>query len=66
MKTYVRTIISTKEQDIVIRPAECQKSIIIETKELEDNILNWRTYLTKAEAETLILKIQEMIKYLEL
>ena len=66
MKTYVRTIISTEEQDIVIKPSECQKSIIIETKELEDNVLNWRTYLTKAEAETLILKIQEMIKYLEL
>jgi len=42
------------------------KQLQLETKELDDKTLNGRTYLSKAEAETLIIKIQEMIKYLEL
>lgn len=66
MKTFVKTTIETEEQNVSITPTEDQKGIIIETKELDDKTLNGRTYLSKAEAETLILKIQEMIKYLEL
>lgn len=66
MKTFVKTTIATEEQNVSIMPTEDQKGIIIETRELDDKTLNGRTYLSKAEAETLILKIQEMIKYLEL
>lgn len=66
MKTFVKTTIETEEQNVSIMPTEEQKGIIIETKELDDETLNGRIYLNKQEAETLIIKIQEMIKYLEL
>ena len=66
MKTFVITTIATEEQNVSVMPTEDQKGIIIETKELDDKTLNGRMYLNKQEAETLIIKIQEMIKYLEL
>lgn len=66
MKTFVITTIATEEQNVSVMPTEEQKGIIIETIELDDKTLNGRMYLNKQEAETLIVKIQEMIKYLEL
>lgn len=66
MKPFVITKIETEEQSVSVMPTEDQKGIILETKELDDKTLNGRTYLNKQEAETVILKIQEMIKYLEL
>lgn len=56
----------TEEQNVSILSTQEQDGIIIETKETDDKTLSGRTYLNKQEAETLILKIQEMIKYLEL
>lgn len=66
MKPFVITIIATEEQNVTVMPNENQTGIIIETNELDNKTLNGRTYLTKTEAEVLIAKIQEMIKYLEL
>ena len=66
MKPFVVTTLLTDEQNISVMPTEDQKGIIIETKEVDDKTLNGRMYLSKQEAETLITKIQEMIKYLEL
>lgn len=66
MKPFVTTTIATEEQNVSVMPTDEQKGIIIETKELDETTLNGRMYLNKQEAETLILKIQEMIKYLEL
>lgn len=66
MKTFVVTTIATEEQNVSVMPTEDQKGIILETKELDDKTFNGRTYLNKQEAEVLIVKIQEMLKYLEL
>lgn len=66
MKIFVTTTIATEEQNVSVMPTEDRKGIIVETRELDDKTLNGRTYLNKREAETLILKIEEMIKYLEL
>ena len=66
MKTFITTTIATQEQNVSIMPTPEQNGVIIETRELDDKTLNGRTYLSKEEAETLILKIQEMIKYLNL
>ncbi len=66
MKTFVITTIATEEQNVSIMPTDEQKGIVIETKELDDKTLSGRIYLNKEEAETLIFKIQEMIKYLNL
>ena len=66
MKPFVVTTITTDEQNVSVMSTEDQKGIIIETKEFDDKTLNGRMYLNKQEAETLITKIQGMIKYLEL
>ncbi len=65
MKTFVKTTVETEEQSISIMPTEDQQGIIMETKEVDDTHTS-RMYLNKLEAETLILKIKEMITYLEL
>ena len=37
--------------------------IIVETKELDDKTLNGRLYLNKVEMEVLIIKMQEMMRW---
>ena len=62
-KVWNKTIISTEEQNVGIYPTEGFDGIIIETKELDDKTLNGRLYLNKGEMELLIIKMQEMMKY---
>lgn len=66
MKPFIITTIATEEQNLSIMPTEDQKGIILQTKELDDTTTSDTIYLNKNEAEVLIIKIQEMIKYLEL
>lgn len=66
MKPFIITTIVTEEQNVSIMPTEDQKGIILQTKELDDTTTSDTIYLNKNEAEVLIIKIQEMIKYLEL
>jgi hypothetical protein len=66
MKVFIITTIATEEQNVSVMPTEDQIGLIIEAKELDEKTLSGRIYLNKDEAEALILKIQEMIKYLEL
>ena len=62
-KVWNKTVISTEEQNVEIYPTEEFDGIIIETKELDDKTLNGRLYLNKDEMELLIIKMQEMMKY---
>jgi len=62
-KVWTTTTISTQEQNVEISPNEGFDGIIIETKELDDKTLNGRMYLNKNEMEVLIIKMQEMMKY---
>lgn len=66
MKIFITTTIATEDQNVSIMPNETFNGIILETKEVDDKTLNGRTYLSKVEAELLIIQIQNMIKYLEL
>jgi hypothetical protein len=62
-KVWHKTVIATEEQNVQIYPTEGFDGIIIETKELDDKTLNGRLYLNKDEMELLIIKMQEMMKY---
>ena len=62
-KVWAKTIISTEEQNVGIYPTEEFDGIIIETKECDDKIPSSRLYLNKDEMEILIIKMQEMMKY---
>ncbi len=62
-KVWYKTVIATEEQNVQIYPTEGFDGIIIETKELDDETLNGRLYLNKNEMEFLIIKMQEMMKY---
>ena len=62
-KVWYKTVIATEEQNVQIYPTEGFDGIIIETKELDDKTLNGRLYLNKDEMELLIVKMQEMMKY---
>jgi hypothetical protein len=62
-KIWTKTVIATEEQNVEIYPTEGFDGIIIETKELDDKTLNGRLYLSKDEMELLIIKMQEMMKY---
>ena len=66
MKPFIKTTICLEEQEVSVMPDDDRQSIVIETKNVAYEQLNGRLYLTKTEAEALIEKIQEMIKYLEL
>ena len=62
-KVWNKTVISTEgEQNVEIYPTEEFNGIIIETKELDDSP-STRLYLNKNEMELLIIKMQEMMKY---
>ena len=62
-KIWTKTVISTKEQNVEIYPTEGFDGIIVETRELDDKTLNGRLYLSKDEMELMIIKMQEMMKY---
>ena len=62
-KIWNKTVIATEEQSVEIYPTDEFNGIIIETKELDDKTLNGRLYLNKDEMELLIIKMQEMMKY---
>lgn len=62
-KIWNKTVISTGDQDISIYPTEQFDGIIVETKELDGDPFTSRLYLNRDEMEFLILKMQEMMKY---
>ena len=62
-KIWTKTVISTEEQNVEIYPTETFDGIIVETKELDDKTLNGKLYLNRDEMELLIVKMQEMMKY---
>ena len=62
-KVWNKVVIATEEQNVEIYPTETYDGIIVETKELDDQTGNSRLYLNKDEMELLIIKMQEMMKY---
>jgi hypothetical protein len=62
-KVWNKVVIATEEQNVEIYPTETYDGIIVETKELDDKTGNSRLYLNKDEMELLIIKMQEMMKY---
>jgi hypothetical protein len=62
-KIWTKTVISTEEQNVEIYPTEEFNGIIVEVRELEDKTLSGRLYLNRDEMELLIVKMQEMMKY---
>ena len=62
-KVWNKTVIATEEQNVEIYPTEGFDGIIIEVKELDDKTLNGMLYLNRNEMELLIVKMQEMMKY---
>lgn len=62
-KVWQKSVIATDDQNVEVYPIESWDGIIIETKELDDKTLNGRLYLNKDEMELLIIKMQEMMKY---
>jgi len=62
-KVWIKTIISTESQNVGIYPMEEFDGIIIETKELDDKTPYSRLYLNEDEMKVLILKMQEMMRY---
>lgn len=62
-KVWNKSVIATEEQNVEIYPTETFDGIIVETKELDDKTGNSRLYLNKDEMELLIIKMQEMMKY---
>ena len=62
-KIWNKTVISTEGQNVEIYPNEGFDGIIVETKNLDDKTLNSMMYLNRNEMEFLIIKMQEMMKY---
>ena len=62
-KVWNKTVIATEEQNVEIYPTEMFDGIIVEIRELDDKTLNGRLYLSKDEMELMIIKMQEMMKY---
>ena len=63
-KVWNKVTIATEEQEVEIFPTEGFDGIIVETKEL-DGRGSPRLYLNKDEMELLIIKMQEMMKYVK-
>ena len=61
-KVWNKTVIATEEQNVSIYPTEDFDGIIVETKELDDKT-SGKLYLNKNEMELLIVKMQEMMRY---
>lgn len=62
-KVWHKTTIATEEQNVEIYPTEQYDGIIVETKELDDKTGNSRLYLNRDEMELLIVKMQQMMNY---
>jgi hypothetical protein len=62
-KVWNKTVISTEYQDVSIYPTEQFDGIIVETRELDNDPFTSRLYLNRDEMELLIIKMQEMMKY---
>lgn len=62
-KIWHKTQITTEEQNVSIYPTETFDGIIVETKELDNKTFSPRLYLNKDEMELLILKMKEMMTY---
>jgi hypothetical protein len=58
-----KTVIATEDQNVEIYPTEMFNGIIVEISELDDKTFNRRLYLSKDEMELMIIKMQEMMKY---
>ena len=63
-KVWNKVTIATEDQEVEIFPTETFDGIIVETKEL-DGRGSPRLYLNKDEMELLIIKMQEMMKYVK-
>ena len=63
-KIWHKVKFDTDEQSIEIYPTETLDGIILETKEFDKSNIS-RLYLNKYEMELLILKMNEMMKYLK-
>lgn len=61
-KIWHKLVIATDEQNVEVYPTETFDGIIIETKE-KDGHTTPRLYLNKDEMDLLIIKMQEMMKY---
>lgn len=64
-KVWHKVTISTEEQNVDIYPNDAYNGIIVETKELDDKTESPRMYLNIDEMELLIVKMQEMMKYVK-
>jgi len=63
-KIWHKTVIGTEDQNINVYPSEGFSGIIVETKELDDKTGSSRLYLNRDEMELLIIKMREMMDYL--
>jgi hypothetical protein len=61
-KIWTKIVIALEEQNVEIYPTEDYSGIIVETKELDDKT-SGKLYLNKNEMELLIVKMQEMMRY---
>ena len=61
-KIWTKTVIALEEQNVAVYPTEDYSGIIVETKELDDKT-SGKLYLNKDEMELLIVKMQEMMRY---
>ncbi|MFY8160834.1 MAG: hypothetical protein ACOVNU_05850 [Candidatus Kapaibacteriota bacterium] len=64
-KVWHKVEIATEQQTVDIYPNEEYNGIIVETKEIDDKTESPRMYLNNDEMELLILKMQEMMKYVK-
>jgi len=62
-KVWQKSVIGTEMQRVEVYPTENFDGIIIETREL-DSTKTPRLYLNKDEMDLLIIKMQEMMKYI--
>ena len=63
-RVWHKTTIGTEEQNVEIYPNETFNGIIVEVKEL-DGKSSPRLYLNKDEMEFLIIKMREMMNYVD-
>jgi len=61
-KVWHKVVIATEEQDVSVYPTETFDGIIVETKE-SDGKESPRMYLNKDEMELLIVKMREIMEY---
>ena len=63
-KVPYKVVVSTEEQEVTIAPTEKNDGIMIRTEEV-DGSGNPQLYLIRDEMEFIILKMREMMDYLE-